>query len=98
MKKLEIALNHHPEDKEKLSSTAREIILRAYELNPPGSWRADDSVPGDCHSVIAGLLSLIGHVGQMEGWMVTQAVIPGTQGWHSWLEYDGWVVDFGSGT
>jgi hypothetical protein len=97
MKELCITLNRHPDDQEKGSSTAHDVIRRAYNSKPPGSWSVEDSFSGDCHIVVNELLGLIANIRELDGWTVTQADIPGGQGWHSWLEYDDWVVDFASG-
>ena len=98
MSRLRIALNRHPEDSEVRPCTACDLLLRAYNANIPGSWRAGDSYRGDCHHVVHRLIWMLDQTEGVSGWTVVQADIPGEQGWHSWLEYDGWVVDLASGT
>lgn len=52
----------------------------------------------NCHEATMGLLLDLGEAGlYSSGWLYVQGICKEPQGFHSWLEYDGWVVDLANG-
>lgn len=66
----------------------RRKMFKSY--NPSGK--------GNCHEATTGLLIDLGESGlYSSGWLYVQGICKEPQGFHSWLEYDGWVVDCSNG-
>lgn len=75
---------------------AAKIIER---LHSQGLLKSHDpNGTGNCHPVTVGILTDIAEAGfDTNGWFYVQGECKLPQGLHSWLEFEGWVVDFSSG-
>lgn len=87
---------HRDPDKPKRECKALEIVQRL--IRQKGFKSYNPSGFANCHEATMGLLLDLGEAGLYNsGWMYAQGICKEPQGFHSWLEYDGWVVDFANG-
>ena len=95
MKQIPLIVCQDP-DKPKRECKAAEVVKELVRRKAFTAY--NPSGVGNCHEVTLGLLINLGEAGLYTlGWCYVQGVCKAPQGFHSWLEYDEWVVDCSNG-
>jgi hypothetical protein len=66
----------------------KSLLLRRRDLP---NFRAEFGANGNCHAVSRGLASDLIALRRHDGWKIARGIC--VNGLHSWLEYDGWIVE-----